>query len=332
MRCTVHHLMSRIAHSVYFLKDDQCGQLLEIVRRATEFCGLKLLGWCIMTNHFHLLVYLPEIEALDESEVVRRYSILKGRAAGEQLKQRLAGLRAQGLAGNESADQLLGKLKRRMYDVGEYMKIIKQWFSEWYNCNSGHAGTLWSATYKDKLVRNSGEDVSRTLAYINLNPVRAMITTDFDGYEWSSFTACTRGDALAESGLRFVYGDGATRDELMQVHREKMEAALGDVREEVAISVVRRRAAGVQVVGNSLTDEALVAQMQAKMKLIEQRVVKLNAELSTVVNQRARRRLLEQVVQLERQLHPEQTRTALARKYKCNQSTISRLFKLHNKV
>ena len=65
---TVHHLVSRIAHRVYFLKEDERMDFLEMVRRTAEFCGIRLIGWCVLGNHFHLLVYLPQPQVLDESE------------------------------------------------------------------------------------------------------------------------------------------------------------------------------------------------------------------------------------------------------------------------
>ena len=78
---TAHHLISRIAHRVYFLNEDERKDFLEIVRRAAEFTGVRLLGWCVMTNHFHILAYLPAPECIDEDEALRRYGVLKGQAA-----------------------------------------------------------------------------------------------------------------------------------------------------------------------------------------------------------------------------------------------------------
>ena len=89
-RNTVHHLISRIAHRVYFLKDEECQDFLSMMFRVAEFCGIRLLGWCIMTNHFHVLAYLPEKEELDEKEVVRRYGVLKGALVANMLANELA--------------------------------------------------------------------------------------------------------------------------------------------------------------------------------------------------------------------------------------------------
>ena len=86
---TVHHLVSRIAHRVYFLKDEERNEFIDMMRRTAEFCGIKLIGWCIMTNHFHILAYLPQPQALDEDEILRRYGVLKGLSAASSLSRTL---------------------------------------------------------------------------------------------------------------------------------------------------------------------------------------------------------------------------------------------------
>ena len=57
---TVHHIMNRIAHRVFFLRDEERNDFIEMMRRVAEFTGIQLLGWCVMNNHFHILAYLPE--------------------------------------------------------------------------------------------------------------------------------------------------------------------------------------------------------------------------------------------------------------------------------
>ena len=85
----MHHLISRIAHRVYFLKDDERKDFLEIARRAAQFSGVQLLGWCVMGNHFHLLVFLPTPRFVDEQEVIERYGALKGVQAASSIASML---------------------------------------------------------------------------------------------------------------------------------------------------------------------------------------------------------------------------------------------------
>ena len=83
---TVHHITSRIAHKVRFLQDeDERTDLVEMIRRAAEFTCIKLIGWCVMVNHFHILAFLSKPVELSDDEVVRRYGVLKGARAAVAL-------------------------------------------------------------------------------------------------------------------------------------------------------------------------------------------------------------------------------------------------------
>ena len=142
---TVHHLISRIAHRVYFLKDDERKDFLEIARRAAQFSGVQLLGWCVMGNHFHLLVFLPTPRFVDEQEVLERYGALKGLQAASSMAAMFIEWRKKGETGERRVSEWLDAQRRRMYDVGIFMKIVKQWFTTEYNRRNGHKGTLWES-------------------------------------------------------------------------------------------------------------------------------------------------------------------------------------------
>ena len=73
-RC--YHLISRVAHRAYFLDEDERTRLVDFVRRVAEFSGVKLLAYSVMSNHFHVFVYIGRPESLSDAEIVRRISAL----------------------------------------------------------------------------------------------------------------------------------------------------------------------------------------------------------------------------------------------------------------
>ena len=263
---TVHHIMNRIAHRVFFLRDEERNDFIEMMRRVAEFTGIQLLGWCVMNNHFHILAYLPERKEVDEAEVVRRVGVLKGVKGSEALLEKLTRARRQEVGGEEQASKLLECHRRRMYDMGSFMKILKQWFTEEYNRRSAHVGTLWESTYIDRAVMLKSVDMSNVLAYICLNPIRGGLCADYDEYAWSSLCAATRGDPLAINGLKFVYGEEKSVAEMVEALHCQMDAVLEVEKRRWAQEVARRRAAGYPVPENPLTDEAYVAQAAAHLE------------------------------------------------------------------
>ena len=273
---TYHHLISRIAHRVYFLKDEERNDFVEMMRRVADFTGIQLVAWCVLTNHFHILAFLPEEIGLTEEEVLRRYGVLKGVAARKKLETQFAQWREGGENGKERIQEELEKIKNRMYDVGEFMKILKQWFTVEYNRRYVHVGTLWESVYHDKVIKNEGESVARIAGYIHLNPIRAAAMDRFDGYAWSSFTALKRGDDIALKGMRLIYGEGAEASEIAEAHGELMGRMLEEEKQKRAIEIARKRAAGYEVPADPLTDEAMIAQAAAHLEKVIDESVALN--------------------------------------------------------
>ena len=69
-RC--YHLISRLAHHAFFLDDDEKTRAVELLRRVEEFSGVIVLAYAIMSNHFHIFIYVPEPEVIDDKEILRR--------------------------------------------------------------------------------------------------------------------------------------------------------------------------------------------------------------------------------------------------------------------
>lgn len=261
------------------MTDEVRNDFIEMIRRAADFCGIRLIAWCIMTNHFHILAYLPQPEDIGEDEIFRRYGVLKGAKRRNDLEQEIAALRQANGDGEIAAQMKLDAIKASMYKIGEFMKIIKQWLTQEYNSRYSHTGTLWEGVYKDVLIRDRSHDLAKVSAYINLNPVRAGMTSKFDDYCWSSFTAHKRGDHVAIEGLRRIYGEETTPDEVHEAHARLMAELLEQIKLDRAMELVRKRAAGIDAPIDHLTSEALLAQAatqieQAASAFVEEQVVR----------------------------------------------------------
>ena len=293
---TVHHLTSRIAHRVYFLKECERNDLLEIVRRAADFTGIRLLGWCVMSNHFHLLVLLPQRVEVDEREVLRRYGVLKGRTAVEGVAESFSLWRQTGEDGEAKVIRWLDSQRRRMYAVGSFMKIVKQWFTEEYNRRNGHCGTLWEAAYHDRGVKYEVQTMAACLAYIHLNPVRAAAADSFDGYTWSSYAAFCRGDEVAVAGMRYVYGVECTYDEIRQRHGELLESLLEKEKLRRAAEILRMRAAGYDVPLDPLTTEAFLQQAAKHFQEVRREALRLREARMSSESVGSRKTVLEREI------------------------------------
>ena len=309
---TVHHITSRIAHKVRFLQEEsERNDLVEMIRRAADFTGVRLLGWCIMINHFHILAFLPAPAEVDENEVLRRYGVLKGSKGAAALEWQLARLRQEGETGCKEAERRLDALRKRMYSIGEFVKIVKQWFSEEYNRRNGHTGTLWEGVYHDRVVAYRRKDMEECLGYVHLNPIRAAACATFDGYAWSSYSAFKKGDEVAIAGMRFVYsqmtedGRGLTLDEIAEMHEELLANLLEKWKHRRAEEIARKRAAGHATPIDPLTTEALVAQAEKHISEVMAASVELHEQRDRARSVKERHGVIEQEIVSLVEMYPD---------------------------
>ena len=73
-RC--YHLISRVAHRAFFLDEGERTRLVSLIRRVAKFSGVDVLAYSVMSNHFHLFVYIGYPEPLGDAEIVRRIAAL----------------------------------------------------------------------------------------------------------------------------------------------------------------------------------------------------------------------------------------------------------------
>jgi REP element-mobilizing transposase RayT len=167
----VYHIISRTALDGFVLKDAEKEYLLNLIKRLCSLYFTEILGFCLMGNHFHLLVRMhPESNFTDE-EIKKRYKdFFKD---DDENKDR------------ELSDGQVAFYRSKWEDLSEFIKYIKQGFSRFYNKRHHRKGFFWSERFKSVIVDN-GETLINCLAYIDLNPVRAGIVEKPEEYRWSS--------------------------------------------------------------------------------------------------------------------------------------------------
>ena len=235
-RC--YHLISRLAHRAFFLTEEERTRAVGLMRRVEDFSGVLVLAYAFMANHFHIYIYVPDVEDIDEEEILRRInSLYRDASLGVVLSEwrRLKVEERQEVVGrpDDGRGSRFSRYKesflRRMWNSSEFMRTFKQHFTMSYNGRRIHYGTMWEGRYHDRNHKPDEVTMWRTSGYVDANPVRAGTVDWPDGYEWCSFAAACRGDERARRGYAFMYGD----DGGWEVVREKHEAS---IREALALA------------------------------------------------------------------------------------------------
>jgi len=204
-----YHCVSRVVEKRRAFDEREREIFRALLREYAAFCGVEVLTWCILSNHFHLLIRVPKkpatpppIEVLIERLNHLSSSALTA-AAAQQMVERF---RAAGQEG--PVEELRQRLWVQMYDLSHFMKLLKQRFSQWFNRVHNREGTLWEGRFRSTLVEASGPALATVAAYIDLNPVRAGLVKDPKDYRWCGYAEAVVSNASARKGLAAVLGVG----------------------------------------------------------------------------------------------------------------------------
>ena len=172
------------------------------MRMYEEFSGCRVLSYCLMGNHLHILLEVPPMAAggLTDEGLLQRlraiYPEVVVLSVAKELREARAAIGA-GLAGEASATAIHQRYTYRMHDLGEFMKTLLARFTRWFNRRYGRSGTLWESRFKSVLVED-GVAARTIAAYIDLNPVRAGMVSDPAEYRWSSYGEAMGGGARGD--------------------------------------------------------------------------------------------------------------------------------------
>ncbi len=220
-KIAVYHVTARLVHRRHLLSDVHREVWVEALRRAAAFSGVELITYCCLQNHFHILVRIdPATKQCSDAELVSRFQALYGTARAQWCGLDASGLE-HALANDppDTADRLRGKLRRRMGDVSEFMRTLRQRYTKWFNRASETVGTLWAERFGSVLIEDTPWLVGLVAAYIDLNPVRAGIAALPEDYRWSGYTAALAGDTGIRRALAQCHPQASDEDDALARYR-----------------------------------------------------------------------------------------------------------------
>lgn len=223
----VYHVMSRTALDGFVLGDVEKEYLLKLIKRLSSVYFAEIMGFCIMGNHFHLVVKMHPGNQYSEGEIKDRYEHYYG-------------------DGKEPGPGQIPALRDKWESLSEFIKDIKQSFSRFYNRQYNRRGFFWGERFKSVIVEN-GETLINCLAYVDLNPVRAGIVEKPEDYRWCSLGYHVQSDNEG----RFLSLDFGLEEFGMKGAKERLRSYRQFVYEKGCINV----STGKQIRENIVEDE-----------------------------------------------------------------------------
>lgn len=196
-RC-YYHVVSRVVDKQRVFGPREKEVFRKILRNQEAFSGVRVVTYCLMSNHFHLLLEVPDRETLaplDEEGLLAVLPLLYDGEVVEGVKQELERAR---LSGNASWHrEILDRYERRRGDLARFVKELKLRLTFYMNKRLDRVGTLWEGRYKSVLVEGGEQALMTVAAYIDLNPVRAGMVSRPEDYRWCGYAEAMAGGKRA---------------------------------------------------------------------------------------------------------------------------------------
>jgi REP element-mobilizing transposase RayT len=239
----VDHCLSHTTAEIFL--DDRAKEIMrKQLWQVADYCGVNILTYAIMSNHFHVLVRVPlKTDDVPDAELLRRHHVLHPRPTPFQAA-RMKLVTGQLKTGGPIADEWRKQQLGLMCDISPFMKLFKQRFSIWFNRAHKRRGTLWSERFKSIIVEGRGNVLSTMAAYIDLNAVRAGMVDDPKDYRFCGYAEAIKGNKTAQSGITNIVTDGQPGEKWSNAHNAYRMRLFGDG--------VKRRAGKVSMTPSQL--------------------------------------------------------------------------------
>jgi putative transposase len=273
-----YHCISRVVDRRFVLGAEEKEKFRALMRIYEKFSGCRVVSYCLMDNHFHILLEVPPMaeDGLSDGDLLKRLSAIYGEAVVAGVAAELADARkkvSQGLAEQEVVlKRIHDRFTYRMHDLGEFMKGLLQRYTQWHNRKHSRTGRLWEDRFKSVIVED-GVAARTIAAYSDWNPVRAGIVQEPAEYRWSSYGEAVGGGPkgsgkTARAGLVRAWGAhlGLEADanrwagEVSRVYRKML---MGNVVEKIEERVTRDGKVEKRVVRKGAKDSASLRDARA---------------------------------------------------------------------
>jgi len=141
------------------------------LRQLARIFSIQICSYAVMENHFHVVIHIDAkvAQAWSHREIVIRWhQLFKSTYLSEKF------LENRVLSSSEKADlnQLIERWRRRLYDIGWFMRCVKEPIARRANKEDDCKGHFWEGRYHSQALLDERALIA-CMAYVDLNPLRA---------------------------------------------------------------------------------------------------------------------------------------------------------------
>ncbi len=175
-----YHVMNRCVRRSFLCGFDELTQkdyshrkawIVNRLKYLTDIFAIKICAYAIMSNHYHVVLYVEDkvAETWSEAEIIRRWASIFPKDAEE----------------NKHLKQKIQLWKERLTSISWFMRCLNEKIARDVNEEDDTAGRFWEGRFKSQALLDEGALLS-AMVYVDLNPVRAGITKTPEESEFTS--------------------------------------------------------------------------------------------------------------------------------------------------
>ncbi len=170
------------------------GWIRERLFHLAEVFSIEIAAYAVMSNHYHqvLAVDREEAQSWNADEVIERWHRL---FSGNLLSQRYLVGESLLAAERRALDTFVESWRERLTEISWFMRCLNEDIARKANSEDGCTGRFWEGRFKSQALLDE-KALAACLAYVDLNPVRAMMA---DSPETSDFTSVQERSGAAKN-------------------------------------------------------------------------------------------------------------------------------------
>ena len=143
-----YHCVSRVVDRKLVFGPDEKEKFRTFMRMQENFTGCRVVAYCLMCNHIHLLVEVPPPPegGFSDAGLLERLGAIYNEAEVAAVAGELAEARKSGAT--KRVLEIHARYTYRMHDLSEFMKTLMQRFTKWFNRTHARTGNLWEDAFK----------------------------------------------------------------------------------------------------------------------------------------------------------------------------------------
>jgi REP element-mobilizing transposase RayT len=202
---SAYHCISRVVDRRFVFEKAEREHFRMFMRMQENFSGCRVFSYCMMSNHFHILLEVPPmpVGGISDEELLKRLSATNSEVFVAMVAKELVEARSQGR--DEWVAEIHARFTYRMHNLSEFVKTLLQRFTRWFNRTHQRSGTLWEERYKSVIVESG--IAARTMAAM----LRCRVRYFTDGAVIGSKAFVNEAFAAARERFTEKRKDGARR-------------------------------------------------------------------------------------------------------------------------